>query len=160
MIWRDINIYTHVRLKVGNGSYFNNAESPSETPPKWKLTVWTLNAQSLCHVKWKGNRKRRQNINVSPCKRSLHSTVCRLEQPACRGCGRRRGNSAERELSPNLSQSSHSVCYACRQPRFLMSLTQLPCTHLSVLLLSTPGAPSGGPPHLSRRPFGRYGVIR
>ncbi|CAB1442644.1 unnamed protein product [Pleuronectes platessa] len=42
--------------------------------------------------------------------------------------------SVERELSPNLSQSSHSVCYACRQPRFLMRLTQLLCTHLSVFL--------------------------
>lgn len=49
------------------------------------------------------------------------------------------GYSAERELSPNLSQSSHSVCYACRQPRFLMRLTQLPCTHLSVFLISQSG---------------------
>lgn len=32
-----------------------------------------------------GNRKRRHNINVSPCKHSCHSTVRRLEQPAC--CG-------------------------------------------------------------------------
>lgn len=36
------------------------------------------------------NGKNRQNINVSPCKCSLHSSVCRLEQPAC--CGwRQRG---------------------------------------------------------------------
>lgn len=42
-------------------------------------------------------------------------------------------------MSPNLSQSSHSVCYACRQPRFLMRLTQLLCAHLSVFLISQSG---------------------
>lgn len=34
--------------------------------------------------------KRRRSINVSPCKQSRHSTVCRLEQPACCGWSRRR----------------------------------------------------------------------
>lgn len=50
-----------------------------------------------------------------------------------------RGYSAERESSLNLSQSSQSVCCACRQPRFLMRLTQLLCAHLSVVLISQPG---------------------
>lgn len=50
------------------------------------------------------------------------------------------GYSAEREPSPDLSQSSHSVCYACRQPRFLRRLTQLLCTHLSVFLISKSGS--------------------
>lgn len=44
--------------------------------------------------------------------------------------------SVERELSPNLSQSPHSVCHACRQPRFLMRPPQLLCTHSSVFLCS------------------------
>lgn len=49
------------------------------------------------------NGKRRQNINVSPCKRSLHSSVCRLEQPACCGWRRRRvycGEGAESKPEP------------------------------------------------------------
>ncbi len=57
------------------------------------------------------------------------------------------GYSAERESSPNLSQSSQSVCYACRQRTFLMRLTQLLCTHLSVVLISQPGRSRALVPH-------------
>lgn len=101
------------------------------------------------------NGKRRQNISVSPCKCSLHSSVRRLEQPA--RCGWR-GHAVEREPSPNRSQSSHSVCCACRQPRFLMRLTQLPL-HSFVSLPHLPvweeeeeessGTPSDSPPFRS-----------
>lgn len=113
----------------------------------------------------KRNRRRRHKINVSPCKHSRHSTLHRLEQPAC--CGWRQRRIFCREgVESNLSQSSHFVCYACRQPRFLRRPTQLLCTNLSVLPISWPGwsralaqHPTSLPPHLSCPSFGRYGVI-
>lgn len=135
--------------------YFNNTTGLSETALKLELTVLNFKCTVIVPCQMNRNGKRRQNISVSPCKCSLHSSVCRLEQPAC--CGWR-GHAVEREPSPNRSQSSHSVCYACRQPRFLMRLTQLPL-HSFVSLPHLPvweeeeeessGTPSDSPPFRS-----------
>ena len=85
--------------------------------------------------------KRRHSINVSPCKQSRHSTVCRLEQPACCGWRRRRIVSGEGvEAKPE--QSSHSVCYACRQPDFSGGLPS--CCALICQSSSSPGLGGGG----------------
>lgn len=86
---------------------------------------WTLNAQSLCHVQWTGMGK---TGKTSMCHHA--NAHCTHPYVALNNlhvvAGDSAGHSAVTEPSPNLSQSSHSVCYACRQPRFLMRLTQLP----------------------------------
>lgn len=84
------------------------------------------------------NGKRRQNINVSPCKRSLHSSVCRLEQPAC--CGGRRQRVLRRG-SRVQTWANHPTLSAtpADRPDSSWGSPSCCCTHLSVFLISQSG---------------------